>query len=130
MKIKTILIAAMAIAFITGSAFTAYSKWVIIGQKEANYGPDRDVLKVTGNDIFKAIKIKVTDAGLDMMDMDIYFENGEKFNVAIRKNFKQGEESRVIDLPGNRRRIDRISFLYDTKGIMKGKANVLVFGKK
>jgi hypothetical protein len=61
MKIKTIIIVAMAMAFIAGSAFTTYSKWVIIGQKEANYGPDRDVLKVTGNDIFKAIKIKVTD---------------------------------------------------------------------
>ena len=130
MKTKSIVFMALVTVFLTGSAFTMYSKWVLIGQKEANYGPDRDVLKVTGNDIFKAIKIKVTDAGLDMMDMDIYFENGEKFNVAIRKNFKQGEESRVIDLPGNRRRIDRISFLYDTKGVMKGKANVLVFGKK
>ncbi len=130
MKTKSIVFMALVTFFLTGSAFTMYSKWVLIGQKEANYGPDRDVLKVTGNDIFKAIKIKVTDAGLDMMDMDIYFENGEKFNVAIRKNFKQGEESRVIDLPGNRRRIDRISFLYDTKGVMKGKANVLVFGKK
>ena len=130
MKTKSIVFMALVAVFLTGSAFTMYSKWVLIGQKEANYGPDRDVLKVTGNDIFKAIKIKVTDAGLDMMDMDIYFENGEKFNVAIRKNFKQGEESRVIDLPGNRRRIDRISFLYDTKGVMKGKANVLIFGKK
>ncbi len=130
MKTKSIVFMALVTFFLTGSAFTMYTKWVLIGQKEANYGPDRDVLKVTGNDIFKAIKIKVTDAGLDMMDMDIYFENGEKFNVAIRKNFKQGEESRVIDLPGNRRRIDRISFLYDTKGVMKGKANVLVFGKK
>ena len=130
MKTKSIVFMALVTFFLTGSAFTMYTKWVLIGQKEANYGPDRDVLKVTGNDIFKAIKIKVTDAGLDMMDMDIYFENGEKFNVAIRKNFKQGEESRVIDLPGNRRRIDRISFLYDTKGVMKGKAKVLVFGKK
>lgn len=130
MKTKSLLFFALFVVFVSATAFTTYSKWVLIGQKEANYGPDRDVLKVTGNDIFKSIKIKVTDAGLDMMDMDIYFENGEKFNVAIRKNFKQGEESRVIDLPGNRRRIDRISFLYDTKGIMKGKANVLVFGKR
>lgn len=117
-------------AFIISSGFTAAKRWVLIGQKEANYGPDRDVLKVTGRDIYRAIKIKVVDAGLDMMDMDIHFENGEKMNVAIQKNFRQGEESRVIDLPGNRRRIDRIEFLYDTKGVLRGKANVLVFGKR
>lgn len=116
--------------FILSTGFTSAKKWVLIGQKEAKYGPDWDVLKVRGNDIFTAVKIKVTDAGLDMMDMNIYFENGEKMNVAIQKNFRQGEESRVIDLPGNRRRIDRIEFLYDTKGVLRGKANVLVFGRK
>ncbi|MBK8699886.1 MAG: DUF2541 family protein [Saprospiraceae bacterium] len=130
MKSTTFLTILVTISVILSSAFTTPPRWVLIGQKEANFGPDRDVLKVTGNDIFKAIKIKVVDAGLDMMDMDIYFENGEKMNVSIKKNFSQGEESRVIDLPGNRRRIDRISFLYDTKGVFKGKANVLVYGKK
>jgi hypothetical protein len=76
------------------------------------------------------VKIKVVDAGLNMLDMDIHFENGEKMNVSIQKNFHQGEESRVIDLPGNKRRIEKITFLYDTKGILKGKANVVVFGKR
>ena len=33
-----------------------------------------------------------------MMDMDIYFENGEKFNVAIRKNFKQKKAGLLICL--------------------------------
>jgi hypothetical protein len=116
--------------FVISSGFTLAKKWVLIGQKEANYGRDRDVLKVKGNDIYTAVKIKVVDAGLDMMDFDIVFENGERMNVPIQKNFRQGEESRVIDLRGNRRRIDRIEFLYDTKGILRGKANVLVFGRR
>ncbi len=114
---------------LVASSFTL-GKWRIIGQIEANYGLDRDVMVIGGNDIYKAIKIKVVDAGLNMVDMDVYFENGEKMNVAIQKNFHQGEESRVIDFPGNRRRIEKITFLYDTKGIFKGKANVIVFGKK
>lgn len=121
--------AILLITIVSMSAFT-FAKWKFIGQKEAKYGPDRDVMFVQGNDVFKALKIKVVDAPLDMMDFDIYFENGEKMNVPIQKNFRQGEESRVIDLPGNKRRIDRISFLYDTQGVMKGRANVLVYGKK
>lgn len=122
-------LAILLITIATMSAFTL-AKWKFIGQKEAKYGPDRDVMFVQGNDVFKALKIKVVDAPLDMMDFDIYFENGEKMNVPIQKNFRQGEESRVIDLPGNKRRIDRISFLYDTQGVMKGRANVLVYGKR
>jgi hypothetical protein len=114
---------------LVASSFTM-GRWRIIGQKEANYGVDRDVIVVKGNDIYKAIKIKVVDAGLNMLDLDVYFENGEKMNVSIQKNFHQGEESRVIDFPGNKRRIEKISFLYDTKGILKGKANVIVYGKK
>jgi hypothetical protein len=115
---------------ITASSFTYFAKWVIIGQKQASYSKDRDVLNVSKNDVFRAIKIKVVDAPLDMMDLDIYFENGEKMNVAIQKKFSQGEESRTIDLKGNKRRIEKITFLYDTKGVFKGKANVIVFGKR
>lgn len=130
MKNKMILFALLK-SFIIASAFTVDAdRWVVIGQKEANYGTDLDILKARGNDIYKAVKIKVVDAGLDMKDFNIVFENGERMNVPIQKNFTQGEESRVIDLPGKRRRIDHFEFIYDTKGVMKGKANVIVFGRK
>lgn len=129
MKNTTLFLALIA-TLLVGSAFTTQAKWVLIGQKEAGYGTDRDILKVRGNDVFRAVKLKVVDSGLNMKDFDIIFENGERMNVPIQHNFHQGEESRVIDLPGNRRRIDRFEFLYDTKGVLRGKANVLVFGKK
>lgn len=130
MKNKLIL-ASLLMVFFIASAFTPASlRWEVIGQKEANYGTDIDILKVHGNDIYKAVKLKVVDAGLNMRDFNIVFENGERMNVPIQRNFQQGEESRVIDLPGKRRRIDRFEFVYDTKGILKGKANVIVFGRK
>lgn len=130
MKNKLILFALLC-TFLVGSSFKLVTdRWDIIGQKQANWGPDVDILKVNGNDIYKAVKIRVADAGLDMMDFNIVFENGERMNVPIQKNFKQGEESRVIDLPGKRRRIDRFEFLYDTKGVMNGKANVIILGRK
>ncbi|MCO6460393.1 MAG: DUF2541 family protein [Saprospiraceae bacterium] len=106
------------------------AKWRIIGQKQASYGADRDVLYVKGNDVFTALKLKITDAGLNMYDMDVFYENGQKDHINLQHNFRQGEESRVIDLQGNRRRIEKISFLYDTKGIHKGKANIIVFGRR
>ena len=88
---STLLFLMLGLSLLVGSAFTVQAKWVVIGQKEASYGKDRDILKVRGNDVFKAIKIKVVDSGLDMTDFDIVFENGERMNVAIQKNFHQGE---------------------------------------
>lgn len=104
--------------------------WRFIGDKIAAYGVDRDVLWVNGNDAFRQIKIRVTSAPLHIIDMDVYFENGEKMNVALKNNFRQGDESRVIDFPGGLRKIKKIEFLYETIGVRKGKARVAVWGKR
>jgi hypothetical protein len=108
----------------------AAQDWKFIGDKIAAYGVDRDVLWVTGNDAFRQIKIRVTSAPLHIIDMDVYFENGEKMNVPLKNNFRQGQESRVIDFPGGLRQIKKIEFLYETIGVRKGKARVAVWGKK
>lgn len=106
----------------------APSGWTFIGDKIAAYGTDRDVLWVTGNDTYRQIKIKVTNAPLHIIDMDVYFDNGEKMNVALKNKFRQGDESRVIDLPGGMRHLKKIEFLYETIGFRKGKARVGVWG--
>lgn len=128
MKSKILL--SVFIFLIFSSSFTVQQGWRFIGDKWAAFGADRDVLKVGGNDAFRQIKIKVTSGPLHITDMDIYFENGEKMNVVLKNNFHAGMESRVIDLPGGTRRIDRISFLYSTVGRSKGRARVAVWGKR
>ena len=123
-----------AIIFITALfSFLAPAKtfaqdWKFIGDKIAAFGVDRDVLPVRGNDAYSQLKIRVTGAPLHLIDMDIYFENGEKMNVPIKSNFRQGQESRVIDLPGGVRQLKKIEFLYETKGFRKGKARIAVWG--
>ncbi|MFN8253277.1 MAG: hypothetical protein U0V75_15525 [Ferruginibacter sp.] len=112
------------------SANAPQQGWRFIGDKIAAYGTDRDVLFVTGNDIYRQIKIKVTGAPLHIIDMDVYFENGDKQNVELKNHFRQGQESRVIDFPGGERRIKKIEFLYSTMGFVKGKARVAVWGKR
>lgn len=104
--------------------------WHFIGDKIASFGVDRDVLLVNGNDAFRQIKIRVTNAPLRIIDMDVYFENGDKMNVPLKNTFRQGGESRVIDLDGGVRQIKKITFLYETIGRKKGKARVAVWGKK
>ena len=45
----------------------------------------------------------------------VHFENGSKEEVDLRHNFSKNSATRIIDLPGNRRFIDRIVFVYDSK---------------
>jgi hypothetical protein len=105
--------------------------WKFIADKKVSWGVDHDVI-YTGNvnDDFRQLKLKVTDGPLKMYDMKVYFDNGEEQDVSIRFQIRQGGESRVIDLNGGLRHLSKIEFWYETKGFMKGRARIAVWGKK
>ncbi len=107
-------------------------EWRLIGQTHADHAADHDVIIVKGPfDNFRRIKFKVTDAPLNMQHMVVTYDNGAPDKIDIRQNIAQGGESRAIDLRGvGKRSIHKIDFWYDTKGFLKGKADVTVFGMK
>jgi hypothetical protein len=106
--------------------------WRLIGTTQANYRADHDAIIVQGPfDNFRRIKFKVTNADLNIQHMLVTYDNGEPDKIDVRQNIPQGGESRVIDLRGvGQRSIRKIEFWYDTKGLLKGKANVTLFGMK
>ena len=57
-----------------------------------------------------------------MHKLVVHYGNGETENIEPRNNFSAGSESRVIDLPGNKRDIQKIVFWYDTKNLARGNA--------
>lgn len=105
------------------------SGWSYLGDKWVNFGADHDELFI-GNvkDDFRQIQLRITDGPLHMMDMKIHFDNGGVQDIAMRSNFKQGDQSRVIDLDGGVRHLNKISFWYETIGFRKGKSRVAVWG--
>lgn len=105
------------------------ARWEVLGEKKVNYRVDRDVMNVRGRDTYKQIRIAVDGASLNMYRATIYFENGGSQDVDLRNNFGRGSSSRVIDLNGKRRKIDKIIFWYDTKDRSHRKATVTVWGK-
>lgn len=64
-----------------------------------------------------------------MYSMKIHFDNGAIQNVEMRNRFGQGSESRVIDMNGGRRQLSKIEFWYETKGFLRGKSRVAIWGK-
>jgi hypothetical protein len=128
---RTTMFFLFAVGLLALTAFNPINDWKIIGERSVKFSSDRDVIKVGGNDWYTKLKIKVVDAPLHISNFDVIFENGERFDVAIREDIRKGGESRVIDLPGQERRIDRIEFRYRTTGRLRGgTANVIVFGRR
>lgn len=106
--------------------------WRLIGTVEANFRADHDGIIVKGPfDDFRRIKFKVTNAPLNLQRLVITYENGQPDPIDVRSNIPAGGESRQIELKGGgTRRIRRIDFWYNTKGVLNGKAHVTVFGMK
>lgn len=105
--------------------------WQHIGTATVGFKTDKDVITVTGADTFRKLKFKVKDAKLEILDIDVIFENEGHQDVEVRSVIERGGESRVIDLKGNTRRIKRIAFVYKTiPGFNFEKAEVTLWGEK
>lgn len=139
MKLKMILMAALTIGLAVADHVKVVKpragmpgQWRLLGTTTSNHTADHDVIVVAGPyDNFRSIKFKVTDAPLHIMRMVVTYDNGSPDRIDIRQNIPQGGESREIDLRGaGQRRLRKIEFWYDTKGFLKGKADVTVFGRK
>lgn len=129
--LKSLLfVTAVALLSFTTIESNGFQQWKLIGQKRVSFAIDRDVIHVTGNDNYRQIKLKIKDGPVHILDMDVHFENGDKFDVSIKQRIAQGGESRVIDLPGGSRNIKKIEFWYETKGFRKGRGSVQVWGKR
>ncbi len=105
--------------------------WRLLGTTHAQLSADHDAIIVAGPfDNFRKLKFKVTDAPMQMMRMTVTYHNGSVEKIDTRFEIPKGGESRIIDLKGGSRSLRRVDFWYDTKGILKGKADVTLFGRK
>lgn len=122
MKARTILavLTLLAVSPLTAAA----AEWEFVGTQQANFKADRDVIKVRGHEGHRAIRICVEMAPLKMLDLDVVYGNGERQDIQVRSQFEPGSCTRVIDLKGKRRDIDRISMVYSR---VRGQDPAVVF---
>jgi hypothetical protein len=137
---KTIFLGLLVITMCLGKAFAQQpavvvsdkTGWHKIGETKVNFDQDHDEVMVMAANRFAALKFKVTDAPLELIDLDVYFEDGTSKNVKIGYAIKTaGESSRAIDLPGSEQNLKKITFRYKTMGNDKSKkAHVEIWGLK
>ena len=128
LSITLVILSSIACSHATISP--AQGQWEQLGTRTVNFGLDRDEINVTASEgFFTGLKIRVDRSALNMHKMVIYFGDGSSQDVELRNTFKAGQESRVIDLAGNRRVITKVVFWYDTKNIRKTRAVVELWGR-
>lgn len=104
--------------------------WERLGTRTVSLVKDHDEIIVTATEgAFTAIKISVARAPLHISSCKIVFGNGEEKEIEVKKDFYKGENSHVIDLPGEKRIIQKIIFNYSSTSPVSGKAAITVFGK-
>jgi hypothetical protein len=104
--------------------------WEQLGcQQVSLFGKDRDSVRVGRREgRFKAIRLHVRGADVEMLNLRVIYANGEPDNLEVRHFLRQGEYTRPLDLRGWERAIDRVDMVYKTVPNFKGLATVCVEG--
>ncbi len=105
--------------------------WHKIGDVKADFKKEREEIIVMGADRFSSIRLKVTEAPIDLLSLEIYYESGDKQDVKINMPVNAPGESRTIDLNGGERDLKKIVMVYKTLPNHKDeKSEVEVWGMK
>ncbi len=121
--------AALAVAA-AGQALARARDWVLLGERVVDDRLDHDVIAVSARHDYEALQVRVQGHAVQFRDMKVHYANGRTQDVELRGVIGAGQESRVIDLAGSERVIQRVEFWYDAQTAGRGKkARVRVFGR-
>lgn len=124
------LVTLFAMSFTPAGAPVSAARWEMLGVRKIDHRLDRDEILVTrAEGVFSALKLRIKRSPINMHKIVIHYGNGDVQEIEIRSLFRAGSESRVIDLPGNRRTIQKVVLWYDTKNLAVGKGLVELWGR-
>jgi hypothetical protein len=105
--------------------------WHKIGETTVDFKRDKDEVAILGADKFAAIKFKVDDESINLIDLEVYYESGDTQKININLPLKAPGESRQIDLNGGERSLKKVVFVYKTlPNYQNKKAHVELWGLK
>jgi len=137
MKKVSIILCLLCVTLIAAMAqepaimFSNKPGWHKIGEVKADFKMENESIAVMGADKFKSILLKVTDAPINIANVEVIYESGEKENFDVKKEMQANSETRVIDLKSPNQEIKKVTFTYKTMPNSKAdKAHVELYGLK
>jgi hypothetical protein len=102
--------------------------WEMLGERHIDGRVDRDRIDVGRYEgRFTKLTLVALDADFEMLDFRVKFGNGEVWSPTLRHYFRENTRTHVIDLPGDKRVIEKIDFTYRNLGYSGG-ARLQVWG--
>lgn len=127
----TVVLAALGFVF-SAQAGTDWAKdWRKLGSATVAFSRDRDEIRCAGKGFVRQIVFEVRHTAVNFDAIKVHLVNGTVLDVPVRAMVRAGERSRIIDLPGEARLINKVVFRYRSVGSSsKGRAVVVVWGNK
>jgi hypothetical protein len=137
MKTKTVFAFLVALFMIVQSNTTFAQKaskaldgWTLLGTREVDYLIDRDVISLKESKTnITGLKFIVKNGTLNMHKATVHFTNGDTQDIEFEDEVNAGNDGRMMELKGNSRKIEKVTFWYDTVNDSKEKSIVQVWGK-
>jgi len=105
--------------------------WDMLGEQKVNFVRDVDEIDISNTNRYTALRFKVEGREVRLNDLKLYLDNGDILQPSLDDVIAADQFSRDITISAEGRMIDKIQFRYRTTGnVFKGRANVLVFGKR
>jgi hypothetical protein len=102
--------------------------WHKIGETRVDFKKEIDKIPIVGARRFASLKIKVTDAPINLESFDVIFDDDTKQSVTVGQEFKAPGETKVVNFSGEKN-IKRVDFKYKTVAGDE-KAHVELWGYK
>lgn len=104
-------------------------RWEHLGRAYVDGRRDHDRIVVNNSMSFRALQLEVRGGTIEFQRVIVHFDNGEDHPLEIRDRIANGGRTRVIDLPGERRRIRSVEFWY-SPGNWRGRPYVNLLGQR
>ncbi len=108
-------------------------RWEELGCGKVGIKADHDTIKVGRREgRFRAIQLRVRGNDVNILDLKVVYDHGPPDDIRVRSLIRDGDETRPLDLRGERRVIDRVDLAYKIPlgvNLIKGPAKVCVFGQ-
>ena len=123
-------LAALLVASQTG-ALAQRGRWERLGEANVDGRSDKDTIRVGRDDgLYTAIRFRVEKGPIEFDRIVIEYGDGGRQELRVANRLRAGEQSRVIDLPGNRRVIRKVEIWYEKARPGSAKPRLVLFGRR
>jgi hypothetical protein len=113
---RKLILPMLALFLVAASFTTAHARrgrLVYLGNAHVDGSTDHDSIKVGRSDgTFRAIQLRISGGAINFDRVVVRYGNGTSEEIAIRNRIPDGGQTRVIDLPGERRILQSVDLWY------------------